>query len=84
MDFNLTLTRKGGLDIDEVEKLIREENDLDYDWNIDIDINGLTLEWTASKNVSASIDDDDLILHAVTSNQLLQDDFDNSDIEVDL
>ena len=83
MNFRLLLSKKGDLNIDALLDIIKEENGIDDDWEIEVDIDGDTINWTANKDIDIDIDDDALIDHALSSNQITQEEFNDSDIEVE-
>lgn len=83
MNFRLLLSKKGDIDIDTLLNIIREENGIDEDWEIDVDIDGNTINWTANKDVDIDLDDDTLIELALSSNQITQEEYNDSDIEVE-
>ena len=83
MNYRILLARKGDISIDALLDIIKEENGIDDDWQIEVDIDGETINWTANKDVDIDIDDDTLIDHALNSNQITHEDFNDSEIEVD-
>ena len=83
MNFRLLLSKKGDLNIDALLDIIKEENGIDDDWEIEVDIDGDTINWTANKDIDIDIDDDALIDHALSSNQITQEEFNDSDIQVE-
>ncbi|MCL2440489.1 MAG: hypothetical protein FWD14_01985 [Treponema sp.] len=83
MDYSLILKRNGDIEMETVLDLIREENGIDDDWEIEIDIDGNNINWSATKNVEINIDDNALINHALESNQLSHEDYSDSDVEVE-
>jgi len=83
MNFRLLLAKKGDLSIDTLLDIIKEENGIDDDWEIDVNIDGDIINWTANKDIDIDIDDDSLIDHALNTNQITQEEFNDSEIEID-
>jgi len=82
MNYRLLLARKGETSIDVLLDIIKEENCFDDDWEINVEVDGDTINWTADKEIDADIDDATLIDHALNSNQITHEEFNDSEIEV--